>query len=145
MPPEKRERAVSLLRLAVAIQMSIPGVPCIYYGDEAGLEGHKDPFCRLPYPWDNEDKELLAFYRSVTKARREEKVFVDGAVSFVYADADILCFERHRRGQMVVVLVNRGHDIYEFHADCKGKELVSGEESREEQMLTSKQKYVKQV
>ena len=131
MPLAQRERAVKRLRLAVAIQMSIPGVPSIYYGDEAGLEGYKDPFCRLPYPWGEEDEELLAFYRSITKARRAEKIFADGAVSFVYADADILCYERHRRGEMIVVLINRGHDIYEFHADCKGKDIVSGVESRE--------------
>ena len=131
MPPAARAKAVKRLRLAVAIQMSIPGVPSIYYGDEAGLEGYKDPFCRLPYPWGKEDTEILDFYRAITKARREEKIFADGTVSFVYADADILCYERRRRGEMVVVLINRGHDIYEFHADCKGKDLVSGAESRE--------------
>ena len=131
MPLEKRKLAISRLRLAVAIQMSIPGVPCIYYGDETGLEGYKDPFCRLPYPWGKEDQDLLSFYRAVTKARREEKVFSDGTVSLVYADADILCYERHRRGQMVVILINRGQDIYEFRADCSGKELVSGLESRD--------------
>ena len=131
MPPAARAKAVKRLRLAVAIQMSIPGVPSIYYGDEAGLEGYKDPFCRLPYPWGKEDTAILDFYRAITKARREEKIFADGTVSFVYADADILCYERRRRGEMVVVLINRGHDIYEFHADCKGKDLVSGAESRE--------------
>ncbi len=131
MPPEKREKAVKRLRLAVAIQMSIPGVPSIYYGDEAGLEGHKDPFCRLPYPWGKEDKELLYFYRTIASARRAEKTFVDGTVAFVYGDANVLCYERHRRGHMVVVLINRGQDVYEFCSDCKGKDLISGIESKD--------------
>ncbi len=131
MPSAMREKAVARLKLAVAIQMSIPGVPSIYYGDEAGLEGHKDPFCRLPYPWGKEDKELLYFFRTVAKARRGEKIFTDGTVSFVYADADILCYERHRRGQMVVVVVNRSEETYEFHADCRGKDLISGLEGME--------------
>jgi glycosidase len=131
MSSDRRALAVKRLRLAVAVQMAIPGVPCIYYGDEAGLEGYKDPFCRLPYPWGEEDAALLDFYRRITKARREEKTFVDGTVSFVYADADVLCFERHRREFMVVVLVNRGRDVYEIHADCKGTDLMTGEESRD--------------
>ncbi len=130
MSASKRDKAVMMLQLAVAIQMSIPGIPSIYYGDEAGLEGYKDPFCRLPYPWGNEDKEILEFYRTIGKVRREEKIFADGSLSFVYADADILCYERHKRGHMIVVLINRGQDVYEFSADCKGLELMSGVESR---------------
>ncbi len=129
MSSEKRDRAVVLMQLAVAIQMSIPGVPSIYYGDEAGLEGYKDPFCRLPYPWGNEDKELLEFYRMIGKVRREETIFADGTLSFVYADREVLCYERHKRDCMVVILINRGKSIYEFSADCKGKELISGAES----------------
>ncbi len=131
MPPEMRAKAIERLRLAVAIQMAIPGIPSIYYGDEVGLEGHRDPFCRLPFPWGAEDKELLHFYRAVGRARREEKTFFDGTVHFVYADADVLCFERHRRGQMVVVLINRSSETYEFSADCRGKELISGWEGKE--------------
>jgi 4-alpha-glucanotransferase len=50
MSAASRKRAITRLRLAVCIQMTVPGVPIIYYGDEAGMEGHKDPFCRLPYP-----------------------------------------------------------------------------------------------
>ncbi len=131
MPPAMREKAVERLRLAVAIQMSIPGVPSIYYGDEAGLEGHKDPFCRLPYPWGEEDKGLLYFYRTIGAVRREEKIFAEGTVSFVYADADVLCYERHHRGYMVVVVINRSTETYDFYADCKGRELISGWEGRE--------------
>ncbi len=131
MKPEMREKAIERLRLAVAIQMSIPGVPSIYYGDEVGMEGHKDPFCRLPFPWGKEDRDLLHFYRAVGRARREEKVFAWGTVHFVYADAEVLCYERHHRGHMVVVLINRSAETYEFSADCTGKELISGWTGRE--------------
>ena len=131
MPADRRAEALKRLRLAVAIQMAIPGIPCIYYGDEAGMEGYKDPFSRLPYPWGGEDTELVSFYREIVQARRAERIFADGTVSFVYADADILCFERHKREFMVVVLVNRGRDIYEIHADCKGVDLMTGVESRD--------------
>lgn len=126
MGTDRRRRAVSLMKLAVAIQMSVPGVPCIYYGDEAGLEGYGDPFCRLPYPWGKEDEALLSFYRTITAARRKEKIFEEGTFSLVHADGEILCYERHGEDEVIVVLVNRSKMTYEFRATCIGEEIVSG-------------------
>ena len=126
MPDDARERAVKLLRLAVCIQMTVPGVPCIYYGDEAGLEGYKDPFCRLPFPWGKEDAALTAFYRTVSMARKEEDIFKDGTFAIVYVDADILCYERIRGKDKIVVLLNRGEDEYEVHTAFEGREIFSG-------------------
>jgi pullulanase len=110
--------------------MTVPGVPIIYYGDEAGMEGHKDPFCRLPYPWGEEDKTLVEFYRTVSLARKAEEIFREGSLLFVYADADILCYERRFGGKKVVIMVNRGKDEYEIHTDAVGREAFTGEESR---------------
>ena len=56
--PKARKRATALLKAAYATLMVLPGVPCIYYGDEAGLEGCMDPFNRAPYPYGKEDKDL---------------------------------------------------------------------------------------
>ena len=53
--------AEKILKLAAAIQYTLPGVPCIYYGDEAGMVGRKDPFCRRCYPWGDENKKLVSF------------------------------------------------------------------------------------
>jgi glycosidase len=111
--------------------MSVPGIPMIYYGDEAGMEGHEDPFCRLPFPWGAEDTALTEFYRAVVKARKDEPVFREGEFAFVYADADILCYERRDRGEKVVVLVNRGGDEYEIQTALSGKELLSGAEGKD--------------
>lgn len=122
-----RARAKMLLKLAVCIQMTVPGIPMIYYGDEAGMEGHKDPFCRLPFPWGKEDLELTEFYRKISMARKEEKIFSEGSFLFVYADADILCYERRYQGAKVAVFVNRGKDEYEIHTDHLAKDVFSGE------------------
>lgn len=130
MSPASRAKALTRLRLAVCIQMTVPGVPIIYYGDEAGMEGHKDPFCRLPFPWGKEDAELTDFYRMVSMARKEEHIFRDGSFMFVYADADILCYERRYNGQKVVIMVNRGEDEYEIQTEFLARDAFSGEVSK---------------
>ncbi|MBR7162287.1 MAG: hypothetical protein IKD07_07715, partial [Clostridia bacterium] len=127
MPSASRKNALSLLRLAVCIQMSVPGVPMIYYGDEAGMEGYKDPFCRLPFPWGSEDRALTEFYRRIIKARKKEELFKEGSFMFVYADADILCYERRLHGEKVVVIVNRSDDEYEVKTACEGKNVFTEE------------------
>jgi glycosidase len=125
-----RKRALARLRLAVGIQMTVPGIPMIYYGDEAGMEGYKDPFCRLPFPWGSEDRALTDFYRKVVKARKSEAVFREGSFAFVYADSDILCYERRDRGEKVVVILNRGKDQYEIQTAEMGKDVVRGTEGK---------------
>lgn len=126
MTKEQREHAGTLLRLAVCIQMTLPGVPCILYGDEAGLEGYIDPFCRAPFPWGDEDKELTALYRAFGKLRREESIFRCGGFSLLYVDSEILCFERHGEREMLAVTVNRSQETYEFHAPLAVSELMTG-------------------
>ena len=127
MPTACRKRALSLLRLAVCIQMTVPGIPMVYYGDEAGMEGYKDPFCRLPFPWGSEDRSLTEFYRKTIKARKKEEIFKEGSFLFVYADADILCYERRLNGEKAVIVVNRSDDEYEVKTVCEGKNIFTEE------------------
>ena len=60
MTPVQRKTALMRLRMAVFLQFTLPGMPCIYYGDEAGMEGFEDPFCRACYPWGREDEAAAA-------------------------------------------------------------------------------------
>lgn len=69
MTPVQRKTALMRLRMAAFLQFTLPGMPCIYYGDEAGMEGFEDPFCRVCYPWGHEDGELRAYYRMMTALR----------------------------------------------------------------------------
>lgn len=126
MTKEQREHAGTLLRLAVCVQMTLPGVPCILYGDEAGLEGYIDPFCRAPFPWGDEDMEITALYRAFGKLRREESIFRCGGFVLSYVDSEILCFERHGEREMLAVTVNRSRETYEFHAPLAVSELMTG-------------------
>lgn len=73
------ECGVARLKLASLLQMTLPGVPCIYYGDEAGMQGANDPFNRGCYPWGSERKDLVSWYRTLGQLRKEHrKLFAEG-------------------------------------------------------------------
>ena len=91
--PQKKE-AVALLKIASALQYTVYGVPSLYYGDEAGLEGYHDPFCRLPFPWGRENKELQAHYRALGKLRKTHPVLKNGGFRFLSHTPSAFAFER---------------------------------------------------
>ncbi len=93
---DRRDMALKKLRLASLLQFMLPGVPCIYYGDEAGMEGCRDPFNRACYPWGKEDENLIAWYRYISLLRRENiDILRDGKLRNIYSHDDILAFERY--------------------------------------------------
>ena len=109
---DARETALEKLRLAALLQFMLPGVPCIYYGDEAGMEGYRDPFNRACYPWGKEDEDLIAWYRYLALLRREHvDILKDGKLRNVYSHGDILSFERYVETELgetaLFVAVNR--------------------------------------
>lgn len=71
-------RAYRLLKLASLIQMTLPGVPCIYYADETGMEGYNDPFNRRCFPWEKEDAQIFAWYQTLTGLRKKHRRFFAG-------------------------------------------------------------------
>lgn len=73
MTADEYEKGKNRLLAAAFLQFTLPGIPCIYYGDEAGLQGFRDPYCRMGYPYGMEDKKILEFYRSLAKVRCENK------------------------------------------------------------------------
>ena len=84
------------MRLAAFLQFMLPGVPCIYYGDEAGMEGYRDPFNRACYPWGHEDEDLIAWYRYLGLLRQEHgDILKGGGLRSVYAHDNVLSFERY--------------------------------------------------
>jgi len=78
LPPDKRRLAVKRLKMLVLWQMTFPGVPSIYYGDEAGMQGYADPFNRGPYPWGREDRELQEWHRRAAAIRNRHAVLRTG-------------------------------------------------------------------
>jgi len=95
---EQERLAVQRLKLVSLFQMTFPGVPCIYYGDEVGLTGYGDPFNRGTYPWGREDTELLEWYRRVAALRNGLDALRTGEFVPVYYEGDVYAFVRSIRG-----------------------------------------------
>ncbi len=104
-----------VLKEAVVIQMTWPGAPTLYYGDEAGLCGFTDPDNRRTYPWGNEDRELIRFHRDMIRIHRENAALRTGSVKFLKGEKHVLCYGRFNREQQFVVIIN--NDSYSRTAD----------------------------
>ena len=126
MTRQERKTAVSLLKLAYSIVATVPGVPCIYYGDEAGMEGYRDPFNRLPYPWGKEDKELLDYYKRIGRIRKNEPVFKDGYFEIIECNEDLLSFARYKENSFAVTIVNRSDEKYYLDSNLSLKSYETG-------------------
>ena len=100
--------AVAKKRLenVVLLQMTLPGVPCIYYGDEAGMQGYNDPFNRKAYPWGREDSEIHSIYERMIAFRQNNSLLVDGDFEIIYMHKSCLAFARYDSNKLIVVSVN---------------------------------------
>lgn len=100
--PEKRDR-----QTAAFLQFALPGSPVVYYGDEAGLTGGKDPLCRLPFPWGREDEWLQALYGKLGRMKNSLAALRWGDVRVLEAGAGRLRFVRSTEEQTVECFVDR--------------------------------------
>ena len=88
------------------LQFALPGSPVIYYGDEAGLQGGRDPMNRLPYPWGREDRELLGLYRELAAVKKSHPALRTGDIRFLEAENGTLRFRRTGGGETVECAVS---------------------------------------
>lgn len=94
------------LKFASTLQYVLPGVPCVFYGDEAGVQGYEDPLNRVTYPWGREDEELLSHYRALGVFREKYADYLTGETHFVN-DGDALIIEREcEKGKLRLVCNN---------------------------------------
>lgn len=100
----------ALVRLGMAMLMTFPGVPCVYYGDEIGLEGGKDPDNRRCMPWDEADwdHDMLAFYKKVIGLRRSCHALAHGGFQTLYAAGDLVVYQRQSTDQRILFAGCRG-------------------------------------
>ena len=124
MDEETKEKAVKLLKLGSVLQYTVYGVPSVFYGDEAGLEGYRDPFCRMPFPWGRENAELLSHYTLLGKIRNENKLFRDGLFKIRRAEGGYIEYERVKGKSKAIIAINRGEKA--FTAGLSGKDLLTG-------------------
>lgn len=109
LPDSEYEKAKKKLYLATVLQFTLPGIPSIFYGDEAGLQGFDDPINRRPYPWGSEDEEILAHYKKLGRIRRENRAVFSGGFN-MRDENGIVAYERAGGDDEILIAVNAGAD-----------------------------------
>lgn len=106
--PEKADVGIrkAVMKEAVVMQMTWPGAPTIYYGDEAGLCGWTDPDNRRAYPWGREDLDLLEFHRDVIRIHKQNPALVKGSFIPLYADYNVIAYGRFYKENKLVTIIN---------------------------------------
>ena len=134
-PAEKTERAVYRLdpeeerlgkerwKLASALLYAFPGSPMLFYGDEAGLQGLEDPFCRGGYPWGREDGDLLAWFRLLGRVRKRPSLR-RGDLTWLHAQGPLLAFRRQAEGETTAAAFNAGDADETLTLPWEGREAL---------------------
>jgi neopullulanase len=113
----------SALKLCVTAMMTLPGAPCIYYGDEVGLSAAGDPYCRGAFPWDDEsnwNQDLLAHYQKAIAFRNKYPVLRTGSFQTIYADGWVYGLHRKLKEQEAIVIFNAGSQDAEIKVSLPG-------------------------
>ena len=122
-----KAEGIEKLKMAVVLQYTLPGVPCVYYGDENGAEGHIDPFCRRCFDWECKNESLIAFYQKVGEIRRiYRNIFKDAEFSLLHEEESLLIYKRENKNGCIYVFVNNGSKRYLINLNASFQELISG-------------------
>ena len=113
---------VTALKLATLIQMTMPGAPCVYYGDEIGMEGRRDPDCRRAFPWEQNrwDHDLRDEVKACIELRHEHPALRRGELRCLYANEGVYAYGRHLDEETMAVIVNTGDDAATIDLDVVG-------------------------
>lgn len=130
MTSKERELAEKRLIAAYTILTTLPGIPTIYYGDEAGMEGYSDPFNRRPYPWGRENKKILEHYKRIGKIRTENSVYKDGDFILLHLSEDMLIFERIKGEQHFITAFNNSIYAKKIKFKKTATDLLNGIQSK---------------
>ena len=110
--PEAADSNVNkgVFRAAVMLQMTWPGAPTLYYGDEAGVTGWTDPDNRRTYPWGHEDQGLIRYHREMIRIHKEHEALISGSLFYLQGAYKVICYGRFTDQEKMVVLINGGFD-----------------------------------
>ena len=122
MTPEMLEMGKNRFRMASVLQFMLPGCPCIYYGDEAGMTGYRDPFNRRYYPWGREDRALQTFIKALAHLKSQHEVLKKGDVRVLEAGGNRISFRRTLGEEAITVCCN--HSLKEWDAAPAGTCLL---------------------
>ena len=110
------------LKQALLFLLTYPGAPCIYYGDEVGVDGRHDPECRKSFPWEEErwDADLLAYTKACVKLRRDHPSLRGGSFQRVHAEGQVYVFARTFEREQVLVAINAGDAAAQVEVQTQG-------------------------
>lgn len=103
-----------IYRLAVVMQMTWPGAPTLYYGDEAGMTGWTEPDSRRPYPWGHENLDLIEFHRYIDGIHNRYPVLKRGSIIKLMAGHEYVVYARSSMEEAVIVVIHNGPDEIEL-------------------------------
>lgn len=118
------ERARKLLILAYRMISFLPGALSVYYGDEVGLQGYRDPFCRRPFPWGREDKTILDEVRRVLRDRKESELLSSGDFRILEINPEYAVLQRYNKNsskskESALCIINRSEKQFTFACDTE--------------------------
>jgi len=117
-PHYNHELGIRRMKLASVLQMGYAGAPTIYYGDEAGLTGSKDPDDRRTYPWGKENLDLLRHYKKLGKIRNQYRSLLSrGELHHLHASGDVMVIGRKNGKQAALIAINRGQSAQTVRLD----------------------------
>ena len=125
----------AVFKEAVVMQMTLPGAPTVYYGDEAGVCGFTDPDNRRTYPWGHEDTELIDFHRVAIKMHKENDVLRKGSYKSLYSAYNVVAYGRFTSDDAAIIIVNNNDD--EVRARIPAWEVGLGFDDDVEQLLVT--------
>lgn len=126
--------AIKRLKIASAIQYCAPGVPAVFYGDEAGVTGGDAPFCRVCFPWGKEDKEILKWYRKLGQLRAGD-IFTDGDCNVLFAHNGVFIMERRKGKQRVILAANCAREDFRLNIDSPLADFETGKAVKDSLLL----------
>ena len=121
--PEEERLGKERWKLASALLYAFPGSPMLFYGDEAGLQGLEDPFCRGGYPWGREDEDLLAWFRLLGRLRKRPSLR-RGDLTWLHAQGPLLAFRRQAEGETTAAAFNAGDAEAALTLPWEGREAL---------------------
>ena len=116
-----------VLMASVVFQMTWPGAPGIYYGDETGICGWTDPDSRRTYPWGSEDFRLIDFYKNAAALHRGSAALRLGATEIIYAQKGCFAFVRSLEGEIFLTAVNRSEKTLDTVLELPGRKISAAE------------------
>ncbi|MEE1279830.1 MAG: alpha-amylase family glycosyl hydrolase, partial [Oscillospiraceae bacterium] len=117
---EQRALAEARLKCAAFLQFTLPGMPCVYYGDEIGTEGLEDPFCRTFFDWEREKKSSLrAFFERLSRFRNKNEALLFGETEIECAGSGVVCLSRRGKKDGITSYVNCSQQSFEINSAQK--------------------------